>query len=446
MKRQGRQKDEWVQTYSGRVFWPLDPKVEEIDIEDIAHSLSNQCRFSGHCLKFYCPTPDQRILTADLQWVPAGEIEVGTKVLGFDEYPTEVGSTGKKRRRFRPAVVTHTQPVKREVIKLTIANGDVVRCTEEHPWLIATKMSRNQKWVTAKEIAKALSEGRKRYLHKFVSPWKYDNSHEAGWLAGMYDGEGFVSIKDRRGVLMGVSQLPGSVMDKLVELHKMLGYEVGYSVSLKSGVAVLQTLGGWRGVIKLLGAIRPVRLLEKFALALEGGQFNKQMDGIKYPFEIVSAVYEGKRWCSGIETSTHTYICEGFGAHNSVAQHSVLVSDRCGKNALWGLLHDASEAYLVDMPRPIKQASRLGSEYRRIEKLVMKAVCERYGLPIEEPQDVIDADNLMLSWEQRDLMAPAPMPWHTTVPVPNITKIIPYGPEEAKTLFLTRFRELTRKH
>jgi uncharacterized protein len=127
----------------------------------------------------------------------------------------------------------------------------------------------------------------------------------------------------------------------------------------------------------------------------------------------------------------------------SVANHSILVSEKCKpENALWGLLHDASEAYLVDVPRPIKHASRLGSEYRRIEKLVMQVVCEKYGLPVEEPPDVREADNLLLSWEQRDLMAPPPIPWHTTVPVPFIEKIKPLTPEESKKLFLKRFHKL----
>jgi hypothetical protein len=43
----------WMQTYTGKAFWPLDPRPDEIDIDDIAHSLSMQCRYAGHCLRFY---------------------------------------------------------------------------------------------------------------------------------------------------------------------------------------------------------------------------------------------------------------------------------------------------------------------------------------------------------------------------------------------------------
>ncbi len=43
----------WIQTFSGLVMHPLDSKPEEICIEDIAHALSNLCRFTGHTREFY---------------------------------------------------------------------------------------------------------------------------------------------------------------------------------------------------------------------------------------------------------------------------------------------------------------------------------------------------------------------------------------------------------
>jgi len=43
----------WVNTYTGKHFHYLDPQPEEIDIIDIAHSLSLTCRYGGHCKQFY---------------------------------------------------------------------------------------------------------------------------------------------------------------------------------------------------------------------------------------------------------------------------------------------------------------------------------------------------------------------------------------------------------
>lgn len=44
---------DWIQTYTGRPFWPLDPRPEDVDIVDISHALSLICRFVGQCTKFY---------------------------------------------------------------------------------------------------------------------------------------------------------------------------------------------------------------------------------------------------------------------------------------------------------------------------------------------------------------------------------------------------------
>ena len=43
----------WIETYSSIRFYPLSPKIEDINIRDIIHSLSNQCRYTGHCSTFY---------------------------------------------------------------------------------------------------------------------------------------------------------------------------------------------------------------------------------------------------------------------------------------------------------------------------------------------------------------------------------------------------------
>lgn len=88
----------------------------------------------------------------------------------------------------------------------------------------------------------------------------------------------------------------------------------------------------------------------------------------------------------------------------SVAQHCVIVSNMCEpQDALWGLLHDASEALIVDVPRPLKRQK--GFEfYMECEAKIMMAVCDRYKLPYTMPLSVKLADDLALALEFRDLM------------------------------------------
>ncbi|UZE51104.1 phosphohydrolase [Rhodopseudomonas sp. P2A-2r] len=44
---------DWMQTFTGRQYWPLDPRVDEVDITDIAEALSKLCRYGGHTRRFY---------------------------------------------------------------------------------------------------------------------------------------------------------------------------------------------------------------------------------------------------------------------------------------------------------------------------------------------------------------------------------------------------------
>lgn len=42
----------WIETYTGRKVYPLEPERSEFCIEDIAHALAMTCRFNGHCSEF----------------------------------------------------------------------------------------------------------------------------------------------------------------------------------------------------------------------------------------------------------------------------------------------------------------------------------------------------------------------------------------------------------
>lgn len=129
--------------------------------------------------------------------------------------------------------------------------------------------------------------------------------------------------------------------------------------------------------------------------------------------------------------------CERF---YSVAEHSVLVSQVVPPEmALLGLLHDASEAYVADVIRPIKPSL---AGYKEIELRVWRAIADRYGLPYEMPAEIKLADNAVLLAESEQIMKPHPAPW--CVPgEPAAVVVMGLHPGAAEFRFLTRFRELT---
>jgi len=133
----------------------------------------------------------------------------------------------------------------------------------------------------------------------------------------------------------------------------------------------------------------------------------------------------------------------------SVAQHSILVSRLCDKSdALWGLLHDSTEAYLIDVPRPLKLKM---PDYRRYEAALMGVICDVFGLDREMPASVKNADDLMLQREWYDFI---PHDGHDIavidcLPIGDLTLVCPgpiepVAPVDARRVFLAMFDMLTR--
>lgn len=136
-----------------------------------------------------------------------------------------------------------------------------------------------------------------------------------------------------------------------------------------------------------------------------------------------------------------------FGGHckqfYSVAEHSTRVSYACDpEDALEGLLHDASEAYLIDIPRPVKHSGYF-EPYKIFEAKVQAVINERFGLR-PEPESVKKADRVLLLTEQRDLMGNQVEPWKTQA-TPLDTHILPLPPAQAKLEFMIRFNELMKR-
>ena len=130
----------------------------------------------------------------------------------------------------------------------------------------------------------------------------------------------------------------------------------------------------------------------------------------------------------------------------SVAQHSVLVARHLPPILqLYGLMHDAAEAYLGDLANPVKE---LVPEFKRLEYTVQGAIHERFNLewplPEEWAREIKRVDLAALITEKRDLFASQLRwkvdelgiePWNEPVFV--------WSQREAKIKFLEMFAELT---
>ena len=150
----------------------------------------------------------------------------------------------------------------------------------------------------------------------------------------------------------------------------------------------------------------------------------------------------------------------------SVAQHSVLVSEisflifreqrqQTGPVilprivALYGLLHDAAEAYLGDVCRPLKHdtGNATAAAYKAAEENALSVILDKFELQIESmPSVVALADNVLLKLEAKQFNKILASYDEDTGNyeryfTPKIC--LPVEPKEAKRRFLRKFAELT---
>lgn len=266
----------------------------------------------------FCVSPETRVLTADLRWVPIANIEPGQEVVAVDENPP--GGRGPARK-MRTATVEAVKVFRAQRYRITFDDGREVVCTDRHPWL-SRKAGTDAKWRSisgeGNAVAGRLCVG--TMVRWVTKPWG-ESSVEDGWFGGMLDGEGCIS-KRNTSAGINVSQREGPVWDRLVRYARDRGYSACIEGDKaerphKHGKAPVPKLafGRMDEIFRLIGQTRPTRFIgNRF---WEGRELpGKRNGGVGWAtITKIEAIGEGD--VVDMQTTTGTYIAEGFVSHNT---------------------------------------------------------------------------------------------------------------------------------
>lgn len=261
----------------------------------------------------YCLAPHTRVLTEDLRYVPIGTVCVGDRLAGFDEESPERQTEQKiaGTRQWRSGMVTAIGRASQPSYRLTMSDGTVIDSSEGHRWL-ATKGRAQRIWLTTAELVSRFQSGQTARVIKVLETWDELQSRSAGYLAGMFDGEGCMTNWDDQ-FRVSMVQKANSALDDAEMYLKEHDFQYGKYGPSSSGCYTLVISGGKSETLRFLGSVRPSRLVDNF---IKSGGFDGLREMHAKAVTVASVEFLGDMEVVTIETTTKTLIAEGYAHHN----------------------------------------------------------------------------------------------------------------------------------
>ena len=277
----------------------------------------------------HCVTPETPMLMEDLSWKPAGELVPGDRLVSFDEEPTYGRGNGNNARCFAIATVEANGRVEKPCMEIRTDSGQPITASKDHPFMVWRRMTGSGRnmglvWVNAEDLKVG------DQIAKFADPWDDESvnvsQRDLGWIAGFFDGEG--SIKKNisnagysgRGQELAVHQVDGPVLERALSILDKLEIDYTLSDGRRSTIGgkfvhTVRINGGFRGVVKFLGLVRPVRLMNNFEPDWEERGVRRKQT---YDLATITQLTDvGSREVATVQTSTGTFITAGYLSHNT---------------------------------------------------------------------------------------------------------------------------------
>jgi ATP-dependent Zn protease len=280
------------------MFWGMDT----LRMMQFVGRARNLAREYGACV-----VPGTRVLTDDLRWVPVESLAAGDGLLGLDEEPPSPRGKRRLRRSRVEFVGRRTEPLVR-----VITDRGAFVASHDHPVLAHSLrgLRGNLSWTAVVELQPG-------QLVKFLQePWAEESGDS--WLAGFVDGEGSLAFGrgSGRGLDVDITQKSGRELERAKAELGRRGFR--YSDYRYSSRQVHNLrIGGQAEGLKFLGAVRPQRLLGNWLDIIRNGSSPALPEGAWATVQAVEGAGEGA--VVTLQTSTRTYVAEGFVSHNCIA-------------------------------------------------------------------------------------------------------------------------------
>jgi len=248
-----------------------------------------------------CLSPDTLVLTADLRWVPNGNLRVGQELVGIEE-----NHRVTRRRRMVPSIVEHIAPVVLPTFRIITDRGEVM-ASGEHPWLarpLRAHDNHSLRWIRTDQLT---ANHEIAYLSP---PWQDDLSYEAGYLAAGVDGEGSI---ERRIIFY---QAQNEMLETMIDFGRKKGF-VFNNDRVQSRDPMWKdsyrlSINGLPECLRFAGSIRPKRL-DSHQLWAGIHPFGRYAQKAR----VLRVESLGPRELVAMSTSTKTFVANGMFTHNS---------------------------------------------------------------------------------------------------------------------------------
>lgn len=258
----------------------------------------------------FCVAKGTKVLTTDLRWLNAEDVQVGENLIGFDE------ETGGYHTRFRKSEVMSSGTLTLPCYRITTTKGEMI-ASDKHSWVCRRHVKSQWKkytWIHTEDLTVG------DQLAFYCSPWERDESFESGYISGFLDGEGSVSSgREYRHLSFG--QNKGKTLDNFLSLLSSKGFDIGYAKNDKK-ICKCYFRGKNNPSMRALGMFRPERLIRNSERLWD----NVRVWGGRTEAAFITKIeFLGEMEVVALKTTTKTFIANGFLSHNSNGENRVML-------------------------------------------------------------------------------------------------------------------------